>query len=189
MSDRLLRPGDKIQFKCGRSGVCCSSGPNVSLTVYDICRISKYLGVDWRELAGKKVYVVVADYVPIPILRGLNNKCVFLEYKNGVPTCSIYPARPMRCRLFPFIPVSPGNKRVVRVSSICPSVGKGPLIEPPWRLLEVYYEEVKAHYSKVMELVLNGGLDPVEALEKVLDEVCEKGEDWHWDLKKLEETW
>ncbi|NAZ26924.1 MAG: YkgJ family cysteine cluster protein [Thermogladius sp.] len=185
----VLKPGDKVRFRCGRSGVCCSSGPNVSLTIFDICRIARFKGVSWRELAGRYIYVVVADYLPIPVLRGLDNKCVFLEFKGKLPTCSIYPARPMRCRLFPFIPVSPGDPGRLLVSSICPSVGRGPSIDPPWNLLKLYYEEVKESYRMLIRLIMEEGYEPVEALEKALDEVCEAGESWHWDLEALEKVW
>ncbi|WP_440059167.1 YkgJ family cysteine cluster protein [Thermogladius sp. 4427co] len=189
MSEITLSVGNKVRFKCGRSGVCCSSGPNVSLTIYDICRISRFLGVDWREIAGKYFYVVIADYMPIPVLRGIDNRCVFLELKNNIPSCKIYRARPMRCRLFPFLPVSPGDPTRVHVSKICPSIGKGPLIDPPWNLLKFYYDEVKKHYRILNELVMEKGLDPLEALEKAIDMACSEDNSASFDLDYLDKLW
>jgi len=61
--------GDKVRFKCLRCGRCCSSGPNVGLTAFDICRIARFLDLDWRELKGKYVIAVIADMIAIPTLR------------------------------------------------------------------------------------------------------------------------
>ncbi len=156
-----------------RSGRCCSGGPNVALTAYDVCRIARYLGVEWRDLRGKYIVAIIADMIAVPALRGVGDgKCVFLEYQDGTPTCSIYPVRPLRCRLYPFLPASPSKKDIIYVDRYCPGVGQGPLIEPPWDLLEQYYEEVKKHYKRMYELVFDEGYEPLEALEKLLDEVC-----------------
>jgi Fe-S-cluster containining protein len=177
-----LYRGDKIRYRCQRSGRCCSTGPNVALTAYDICRIAKYMGVDWRELRGKYIIAIIADMLAIPALRGMGDgKCVFLEYVNGIPTCKIYPARPLRCRLYPFIPATPSNPNKIYVDPYCPGVGVGEEVEPPWKLLEEYYEEVRKHYTRMYELVFKEGYEPLEALEKLIDEVCEeakKNPDW-----------
>lgn len=170
-----MRVGEKVGYTCLRTGKCCSSGPNVSLTIYDVCRISRFLNTSWREVAGRYIYVVVADYVPVVLLRGENNKCVFLKRVEGIPTCSIYPARPMRCRLYPFIPVSPTNESTLEVSTKCPGVGKGSPKDPPWEDLKEYLSEVRRHYSLINELIFVKGLEPVRALETALDLVCSPG--------------
>lgn len=164
--------GEKVKFTCLRCGKCCSSGPNVSLTVSDICRIARYLGISWRELAGKYIYAIIADYVPVVVLKGINNKCAFLKYVNNTPTCTIYPARPMRCRLYPFLPIAPGETSKLEVSARCPGVGRGDLEEPPWTTLEEYLEEVRNHYKSLYELIFVKGLDPLSALETLLDTTC-----------------
>ncbi len=169
----VLKRGEKIKYRCIRSGRCCSSGPNVALTAFDVCRIANYMGVDWRELKGKYIIAIIADMIAVPALRSVGgDKCAFLAYKNGLPTCSIYPARPMRCRLYPFLPASPSKKDIVYVDTYCPGVGKGDSIEPPWNELSKYYEEVKYHYKRMYELVFEEGYEPLEALEKLIDEVC-----------------
>jgi len=168
----MIRRGEKLNFTCIRCGRCCSSGPNVSLTVSDICRIARYLGVTWRELVGKYIYAIIADYVPVVVLRGVNNRCAFLKYVNNTPTCTIYPARPMRCRLYPFLPVAPGENSKLEISARCPGVGKGDLVEPLWSDLELYLEEVKSHYRELYELIFVKGLEPLTALETLLDKLC-----------------
>ncbi len=186
----ILKRGEKIRFKCRRSGNCCTSGPNVALTVYDVCRIAYYLGVDWRELRGKYIYVVVADMYPVMLLRGIGGQvCIFLEFHDSIPMCRIYPARPLRCRLYPFQPVSPGDPNRIMIDTKCPGVGYGEETDPPWKLLEMYYQEVKNHYKRLYELIFEEGYEPVKALEKLLDDICSMVKDNpEWlNYKKLDE--
>ncbi len=169
----MLRRGDRVRWCCRRSGRCCSTGPNVALTVYDVCRIARYLGVEWRELRGKYILAIVADMVAIPVLRGVGDGvCAFLEYRDGLPTCTIYPVRPLRCRLYPFHPASPSKKDIVYFDTYCPGYGYGEEVEPPWSLLEEYYREVSMQYKRMYELVFSEGYEPLEALERLIDETC-----------------
>ncbi len=169
----VVRRGERVRVRCVRSGRCCSSGPNVALTAYDVCRIARYLGVDWRELRGRYIVAIIADMIAVPALRGVGDgRCAFLEIRDGLPTCTIYPVRPMRCRLYPFLPASPSKPDIVYVDRYCPGVGEGDPVEPPWSDLERYYREVSMHYKRMYELVFNEGYEPLEALEKLIDEVC-----------------
>jgi len=170
--NKIIERHEKTRFVCTRCGLCCSSGPNVALTVYDICRIAKYLNKSWRELAGRYFYVVIADQFPVAVLRGINNKCVFLESNGKITYCTIYPARPVRCRMYPFIPVAPRELNKYEVSSRCPGVGRGDVIDPPWSELEKYSEEVTSHYSELFSLIFVEGYDPLRALEILLDKTC-----------------
>ena len=173
MNNTVVKRGDKLRYSCIRSGRCCSSGPNVALTVYDICKIAKYLNVNWRDLAGKYIYVVLADYIPVALLRGINNKCIFLKMREK-PTCMIYPARPARCRLYPFIPISPTESSELEVSVKCPGVGVGELNDPPWSDLDRYLSEVVDHYTRLHRLIFIDKYEPLRAFEALLDEVCNK---------------
>lgn len=170
--EHIVSRGERIRYKCIRSGTCCSSGPNVALTAFDICRIARFLNTEWRSLVGRYIYAVIADQIPIPVLRGINDRCVFLQASNNLPTCSIYPARPRRCRLFPFIPISPSIKDKMRVSRICPGIGVGEETEPPWSELEKFSEEVTIHYRLLYDYIFNKGYEPINALEAVIDQVC-----------------
>ncbi|MHC1628233.1 MAG: YkgJ family cysteine cluster protein [Candidatus Nezhaarchaeales archaeon] len=163
--------GEKVKVTCLRCGRCCN-GPNVSLTVFDICRIASFLNVHWRELRGKYIIAVIADMLAIPVLKSKGGLCIFLETSEK-PSCKIYPARPMRCRLYPFIPYSPGKTNIINLDKCCQGVGIGDPIEPPWNLIENYYLEVKYHYSKLYHLVFSEGYEPLNALETLLDEVYE----------------
>jgi Fe-S-cluster containining protein len=166
-----LRAGEKTHFECLRCGKCCSSGPNVGLTAFDVLRIARFLNMDWRELRGRYIVAVVADVVAIPTLRGkVNNECVFLKHENGKPLCSIYPARPIRCRLYPFIPYGPSNNEVIYLDTCCPGINTEKETDPPWDYLREYCLETKLHYTKLYSLVFEEGYDPLEALEKTIEE-------------------
>lgn len=168
----IISRGVDTRYSCIRCGKCCSSGPNVALTVFDVCRLARYLNKPWRDLAGKFFYVIIADYIPIAILRGLNDKCVFLKVEGMVTTCTVYPARPFRCRLYPFIPISPIESSKLEVSSRCPGVGRGDLTSPPWGDLDVYLDEVRKHYAELFQAIFRDGYEPIRALEATLDRVC-----------------
>lgn len=166
-----LRLGEKARFKCLRCGQCCSNGPNVGLTAFDISRIAQFLNMEWRELKGKYIVAVIADMTAIPTLRGkADGTCIFLEYRDEKPFCSIYPARPMRCRLYPFIPYSPSNNETVYLDVCCPGLNAETETEPPWDCLKEYNVEVKLHYARLYSLIFQEGYEPLEALEKTIEE-------------------
>jgi len=171
----IIKLDSKFRFKCIRCGKCCSTGPNVALTVYDVVRISKHLGV--KPSVALKIYtkVIIADYIPFIALAGDGlGKCVFLGYdKEGKPYCKIYRARPLRCRLYPAIPVSP-SKNTIEVTSNCPGVGGGAITSVPLRLVKHYFWEVKMHYKELVKLVLDEGYSPLEALELLVEKTYEE---------------
>lgn len=171
MSSTIQR-GEKTKFTCIRCGRCCSSGPNVALTALDVCKIAKYMNTSWRDLAGKYFYVVIADHIPVAVLRGVGDKCVFLRMQHGLATCTIYPARPARCRLYPFIPVSPGEVSKLEISIRCPGIESGEFTEPPWSDLEEYSRQLREHYMKLFNMIFNKNLEPLKALEELLDDAC-----------------
>ncbi|MBS7660005.1 MAG: YkgJ family cysteine cluster protein [Candidatus Bathyarchaeia archaeon] len=171
---RKLTVGDTANFECLRCGRCCSSGPNVGLTAFDILRIAEHLGVEWQKLRGRHIIAVIADTIAIPILMDKGGgRCVFLEVLNGTPHCSIYPARPMKCKIYPFILYSSGNKDTLYLDECCPGVKVEKTIEPPWKILEKYIFELRVHYSTLYKLVFDYGIEPIEALERTIDEIAE----------------
>jgi len=163
---------ERVRVTCLRCGRCCH-GPNVSLTAFDVYRIADFLGVDWRELRGKYIRAVIADVIPIPILQSVNGVCAFLVMSDK-PTCTIYPARPMKCRLYPFLSYSPARSDLICLDECCGGVGVGEPEDPPWALLSQYHSELKLHYSKLYQLIFEEGHEPLQALEKLIDDVCAK---------------
>jgi len=172
---RSLRVNEKFRFKCTRCAKCCSTGPNVALTVFDVIRIAEFLGKHWRTTINDYLKVIVGDMIPFIALRG-DNVCVFLEFENNMPSCRIYPVRPLRCRLYPLHLVSPSSD-ILDLDLWCPGVGIGSEVRPPSKLIKHYSWEVKEHYTRIMNLVLHNGYSPLKALEKVLDELWIEAEE------------
>ncbi len=178
-----------IRFKCIRCDFCCGTGPNIALTVFDVVRMARFLRMHWREFVKRYVKVIVADVVPFLSLRGdERGRCLFLYYKpSGETVCTIYPARPMRCRLYPVL-VEELRADVVYVDTACPGVGQGSPLKVPHRLVEQYVWERREHYRRLFRLVVEEGLHPLEALERVLEEAwreAEEGARWA-DLDYIE---
>ncbi len=170
-----------FRFKCIRCDKCCGTGPNIALTVFDVVRMARFLRIHWRAFLKNYVNVVVADIAPFMALRGDSaGKCLFLAYKpSGETLCTIYPARPMRCRLYPVV-VESLNPSHLYLDPECPGLGEGGVVAVPPRLLDQYLWERREHYARLYRL-LSQGLEPLEALEKLLEEAwreAENGAEW-----------
>ncbi|KSW11794.1 Fe-S oxidoreductase [Pyrodictium occultum] len=171
-----VKPGGAFRFRCTRCGRCCSGGPNVSLTVFDAVRMARFLRISWRGFLRGYVKVIIADIMPHMLLRGdERGRCLFLaERHDGVKLCVIYPARPMRCRLYPLL--VEGLRPSLYLDPRSPGVGSGPERRPPSRLIEQYVWERREHYRRLHRLVVEEGMEPLEALYRALDEAWEEAE-------------
>jgi len=172
----------KIKFECIRCNLCCGTGPNVTLTVFDVVRMAEYLDRHWRTFVHDFVKVIIAEMFVYLALRDKGNgECVFLEKDpNNLTLCKIYPARPMRCRLYPLYIVTP-KSNYLHLDTECPGVGIGKERSVPVKLVERYAFEIQYHYKQLMRLILDEGLEPLTALEYLLDklwEEAEKGAEW-----------
>jgi len=184
-----LRPGEWYRFRCTRCGRCCSGGPNVALTVYDVVRMARFLRMDWRSFLKGYVKVIIADLFPHMLLRGdERGRCLFLATRHdGTTLCVIYPARPMRCRLYPMLVESLRPARVY-LDPRSPGVGQGPPKPYPARLVEHYIKERMNHYKLLARLLIEEGLEPLQALYRALEEAwreAEHGAEWA-DLDQIE---
>ena len=115
-----------INFKCQGSSNCCVSRGSygyVYLSKKDLIKIAKYLNVSINLF--KKKYCEYSDgYLHLKEIY-VNGNCQFLENKK----CSIYTARPMQCRTWPFwkenMNIKKWNEELI---NFCPGIGKGRLI-------------------------------------------------------------
>ena len=166
-----------VRFRCVRCDLCCGTGPNIALTVFDVVRMARFLRIGWRRFLKAYVKVIVADLIPFLSLRGdERGRCLFLYYKpSGETVCTIYPARPMRCRLYPLL-VESLDGETVYLDTACPGVGQGGELRVPRRLLDQYIWERREHYRRLFRLVVEEGLHPLEALERVLEEAWREAE-------------
>lgn len=183
-TERLIKldyPG-KYVFTCTRCGKCCSSGPNVALTIFDVVRMARFLRVHWREFITNYVKVVIADIVPYMLLKGdEKGRCIFLSWSHdGKSVCTLYPARPMRCRTYPILVESLKPRRLY-IDPESPGVGQGRERIIPQNLIEQYVRERARHYRILYSYIVEEGYEPLQALYKSLDDAwheAELGAEW-----------
>ena len=93
------REGFPFAFACKRSGNCCAiPGGFVRVGDDDIARIAALLDLD--QAAFRTRYLQPDG---VTLKDGLGGRCVFLQ-DGAHAGCSIYAARPQRCRDWPFWP-------------------------------------------------------------------------------------
>jgi uncharacterized protein len=113
-----------MRFECQPGcTTCCQHNGFVYLTGDDIVRAALFLGLSAAAFERKFVYRSTN-------LRRLrtprDSPCGFLR-EDG---CSIHPAKPTQCRLFPFWPELVDDLKDWRkAAEWCPGIGKGDLIQ------------------------------------------------------------
>jgi len=113
-----------LQFECQPGcTACCTQKGFVYLTEQDLARAAAFLGMTAQ--AFERQYVYRTRH-----LRRLRTpretRCHFL-LQGG---CSIHPAKPTQCRIFPFWPELVESRREWRkAGQYCPGIGKGPLVQ------------------------------------------------------------
>ena len=115
-----------INFECQGSSNCCVSRGSygyVYLSKKDLTRIAKYLNLTTDLF--KKNYCEYSDgYLHLRELN-INGNCQFLKNNK----CSIYAARPIQCRTWPFWKENMNAKKWKKeLIDFCPGIGKGRLI-------------------------------------------------------------
>lgn len=129
-----------VQFECQGSGKCCTSHGEfgfVFLTLADRRKMAKFLKMSTPAFTRK--YCEKHGGVWHLIEKKDQPDCMFLKNKR----CSIYEARPMQCRTWPFWPEVMGAKEWnTEVKSFCPGVGKGRVI--PAEEIKVALKKQKA---------------------------------------------
>jgi len=113
-----------MRFECQPGcTACCERKGFVYLTELDVERAAEFLGMTQRDFERKYVYRTKN-------LRRLRTpretQCHFLR-EGG---CSIHPAKPTQCRLFPFWPeLVDHSKEWHKAATWCPGIGKGELVQ------------------------------------------------------------
>ena len=113
-----------LRFECQPGcTACCEQRGFVYLTEADILRASEFLAMTPAAFERRYVYRTKKQMrLRVP----QEAQCSFL--RDG--GCSIHPAKPTQCRIFPFWPELLESRREwLKTSKYCPGMGKGPLIQ------------------------------------------------------------
>ncbi|MBF0093761.1 MAG: YkgJ family cysteine cluster protein [Alphaproteobacteria bacterium] len=101
-----LKPEDSFCFSCHRGVSCwnrCCHGADITLTPYDILRLSRHFGIRPREALLAYTVPAMWDKAELPVAKlkmgGDDGKgpCAFMTEEG----CSIYENRPATCRYYP----------------------------------------------------------------------------------------
>lgn len=102
---------ERIRHECIACGASCHL--KVNLGKDDVERILNY-----ATEKGIRDTVIEKSGSNFWLKRLRSGACVFLTYEGAKPRCSIYPIRPMACRLYPLVPS--GNR--LKVDPLCPGL-------------------------------------------------------------------
>ncbi len=115
---------DALRFACQPGCIkCCEQKGFVYLTETDLVRAAEFLGMAPALFERRYVYRT-RNKLRLRVPR--DSQCNFLR-SDG---CSIHPAKPTQCRIFPFWPELVESKREwKKTARYCPGIGQGPLIQ------------------------------------------------------------
>lgn len=117
-----------LKFECTGSGKCCVSHGEygfVFLNKSDIRRLEKFLGVPKEEFAQQDDFDFTRFSKAKKKCWHLSNSEKGCRFLNG-KQCSVYEARPIQCRTWPYYPEHMNAKAWSELSQFCPGVGRGP---------------------------------------------------------------
>lgn len=121
-SDTVYRDG--LRFSCTRCSRCCRHTPGyVFLSARDLARIARALGIDAVEARHRYCRTVpIGGFSRVSLQEKSNLDCVFWTPAG----CSIYDARPLQCRSFPFWSSNLASReRWEEQAAACPGIGRG----------------------------------------------------------------
>ena len=119
-----VEPVDSLQFGCVKGCTnCCNQKGWVYLSEQDLQKAAKFTGMTAAAFEAKYVY---RTKHLLRLRKPQNSQCHFL-LQDG---CSIHPAKPTQCRLFPFWPEFVKDRDAWhRLAKVCPGIGTGKLIQ------------------------------------------------------------
>lgn len=144
-----------MKFKCMHCGQCCENeATQINLTLGDIFRISKLTGLSVKELF--KGYVGFNPFGDpnntnlYDVEIGLNIPCKFRKDQK----CTIYKARPLNCRLFPYwiLAKAPVDKINEYVDPDCKCFGTFKFNKKHRNNYKKYVKEISKEFQKENKL-------------------------------------
>lgn len=119
---------------------CCTQKGWVYLSVEDVPRLAAFLGMGADELQRRYVY---ATKHTLRLRKPRQGYCPFLKAEG----CSVHPAKPTQCRVFPFWPeLIEDRKELEETARWCPGIGKGAVV--PAETLEEGAREMRKAYPR-----------------------------------------
>ena len=115
---------EALRFQCQPGCTeCCTQRGFVWLTKQDLMRAAEFLGMTPAAFERQYVYRT-SRRLRLRVPR--EAQCHFLR-EGG---CSIHPAKPTQCRIFPYWPELVESRREwKKTARYCPGIGKGPLVQ------------------------------------------------------------
>ena len=112
---------DGLAFECTRCGACCTGAPGyVWVDDEQIARLAEFLGMTVEQFGHKYVRRVGNRY---SLVERPGGDCIFWSKEAG---CTVYPARPIQCRTWPFWPENIETPEDwERTTRVCPGSGRG----------------------------------------------------------------
>jgi Fe-S-cluster containining protein len=114
---------DGLPFSCTRCGACCTGAPGyVWVNAEEIAQLAQFRGLS-TEAFGRQYVRQVGDR--LSLIERPGGDCIFWEKQVG---CSVYEARPIQCRTWPFWPENIASPEAwEQVTTVCPGSGRGQL--------------------------------------------------------------
>ncbi len=117
---------DGLRFSCTRCSLCCRFDTGyVFLSRHDLYRLADHFACSEQEIRNRYCRHVETGLAPRVSLREQANfDCVF--WIDG--ECSVYEARPLQCRSYPFWPPTLSSRANWNAERrYCPGINSGPL--------------------------------------------------------------
>ncbi|SFQ35519.1 hypothetical protein SAMN02910358_01716 [Lachnospiraceae bacterium XBB1006] len=134
--------GDMVKIGCndckGCSDCCRDMEATIVLDPYDVYRLTQFLNQSFESLIGNGVELSVVDGLILPLLSMENDKgcCRFLDETGR---CSVHPARPGICRLYPLGRIYEGDEFFYFLQTdACPAKNKTKVKIKKWLSEENY---------------------------------------------------
>jgi Fe-S-cluster containining protein len=112
-----------LAFTCTRCGDCCTGAPGyVWVNDVEIDHLATHLGLERDDFTRRYVRQVGPRR---SLVERPNGDCVFWSRAEG---CTVYEARPVQCRTWPFWPQNVATPRDwEHTCQVCPGSGQGTL--------------------------------------------------------------
>ena len=113
-----------MRFECQPGcSQCCEVRGFVYLSEQDLVKAARFLRMTAQEFEAK---YVIRYRTLLRLRKPLDAQCHFLENHR----CTIHPAKPTQCRVYPFWPELVESRKAWRDEArSCPGIGKGSLVQ------------------------------------------------------------